>query len=84
MSYPAHVTDTAYRYDGSFAGFLCCIFESYARHEIPAAIWGPEQGQLTMFGARDIPTDVLIKLANLYKTSTDYLLGLTDDPAPRR
>ena len=57
MSYPAHVTDTAYRYDGSFAGFLCCIFESYARHEIPAAIWGPEQGQLTMFGARDIPTD---------------------------
>ncbi len=35
-------------------------------------------------GARDIPTDALIKLAKLYKTSTDYLLGLTDDPAPRR
>ena len=35
-------------------------------------------------GVRDIPTDVLIKLAELYKTSTDYLLGLTDDPAPRR
>ena len=35
-------------------------------------------------GTRDIPTDILIKLAKLYNTSTDYLLGLTDDPAPRR
>ena len=25
MSYPAHVTDTVYRYDGTFQGFLCCI-----------------------------------------------------------
>ena len=30
-------------------------------------------------GKRDIPTDVLIKLANYYHTSTDYLLGLTDE-----
>lgn len=29
-------------------------------------------------GKRDIPTDVLIKLAKLYNTSTDYILGLTD------
>lgn len=29
-------------------------------------------------GVRDIPTDVLIKLAALYKTSVDYILGLTD------
>jgi len=29
-------------------------------------------------GYRDIPTDVLIKLAKLYKTSTDYILGLTN------
>lgn len=33
-------------------------------------------------GLRDLPTTVLIELANLYKTSTDYLLGRTDDPAP--
>ena len=33
-------------------------------------------------GLRDIPTDVLIRLAKLYCTSTDYLLGLTDDPHP--
>ena len=30
----------------------------------------------------DIPTDVLIKLAKYLETSTDYLLGLTDDDTP--
>lgn len=29
-------------------------------------------------GYRDIPTDILIKLADLYKTSTDYILGRTN------
>ena len=33
-------------------------------------------------GYRDIPTDILIRLADLYQTSTDYILGLTDDPVP--
>lgn len=33
-------------------------------------------------GKRDIPTDVLIKLAAYYHTSTDYLLGLTDEKTP--
>ena len=31
-------------------------------------------------GENDIPTTVLIKLARFYKTSTDYILGLTDNP----
>ena len=31
-------------------------------------------------GQRDIPTDVLIKLANYYNVSIDYLLGRTDNP----
>lgn len=30
-------------------------------------------------GENDIPTQVLIKLAELYGTSTDYLLGLSDE-----
>lgn len=38
MSYPAHVTDTDVPLDGTFQGFLCCIFESYSRKEIPAAV----------------------------------------------
>lgn len=29
-------------------------------------------------GARQIPIDVLIKLAVYFETSTDYILGLTD------
>ena len=29
-------------------------------------------------GENDIPTAVLIKLADYYQTSTDYLLGRTD------
>lgn len=33
-------------------------------------------------GYRDIPTDVLITLAALYHTSTDYILGLTNNPNP--
>lgn len=30
-------------------------------------------------GYRDIPTDILIRLADLYGTSTDYILERTDD-----
>lgn len=31
-------------------------------------------------GQRDIPTDILIKLSKLYRVSTDYILGLTNNP----
>jgi len=33
-------------------------------------------------GSFDIPTDFLIRLADLYKTSVDYILGRTDNPKP--
>ncbi len=33
-------------------------------------------------GYRDLPTDILIRLAEMYNTSTDFLLGRTDDPSP--
>jgi transcriptional regulator with XRE-family HTH domain len=33
-------------------------------------------------GENDIPTLVLVKLAQYYKTSIDYILGLTDDKTP--
>ena len=35
-------------------------------------------------GENDIPSQILIKLAKLYKTSVDYLLGLTDNRRPYR
>lgn len=30
-------------------------------------------------GQRQLPIDVLIKLAQFYRVSTDYILGLTDE-----
>lgn len=33
-------------------------------------------------GYRDIPTDILLALANLYNTSTDYILGRVDMRKP--
>ena len=35
-------------------------------------------------GTLDIPSASLIALARFYGTSVDYLLGLTDEPAPYR
>lgn len=37
-----------------------------------------QQYSLYELGIREIPLDLLIKLAKFYKVSTDYLLGLTD------
>ena len=47
-----------------------------------ASLLGLTQPQYFRYeqGYRDLPTDILIRLANLYDTSTDYILGRTDDP----
>ena len=34
-------------------------------------------------GKRNLPVDNLIALAKLYNVSTDYILGLTDNPSPK-
>ena len=60
MHYQAALTDVCYRYDGSFAGFLCCVFESYHCREIPGAITPPDQGQLGMFESREIQTESVV------------------------
>lgn len=49
------------------AKYLNCSQVSYSYYEL---------------GKRDIPTEVLIKLADFYETSTDYLLGRTDNSVP--
>lgn len=33
-------------------------------------------------GQRQIPLDCLIRLSEIFGTSVDYLLGLTDEPRP--
>ena len=52
------------------AAYLQCSQVCYSSYEL---------------GKRDIPTDVLIKLAQFHGTSVDYLLGRTDvrEPYPR-
>ena len=46
---------------------------------------GMKQPQYSRYerGLRDIPTDVLIRLAQLYQTSTDYILGLSNTSGKR-
>lgn len=47
------------------AQYLNCSQQVYSNYEL---------------GQRDIPTDVLIRLANLYNVSIDYLLDQTTNP----
>lgn len=47
------------------AAHLNCSQRTYSNYEL---------------GQRDIPTDVLIKLAQYYNVSVDYILGLTNNP----
>lgn len=52
-----HDADVVYCYDGSFEGFLCCVFESFVRHEIPFAVWPPDRETSTLYPALEIVTD---------------------------
>ncbi len=47
------------------AAILKCSQQVYSNYEL---------------GQRDIPTDILIKLARFYKVSTDYILGISETP----
>ena len=51
------MTDLVYIYDGSFEGFLCCIFESYAKKEVPTAICSDEDFIPVLFPTREIQHD---------------------------
>lgn len=50
-------TDIAYSYDGSFDGFLSCVFESYSHKELPYEIVSQEEEQGFLLPARPIATD---------------------------
>lgn len=49
------------------ADYLCIKQNTYSQYEN---------------GQRQIPLELLIKLARYYNTSTDYILGLTDEKTP--
>ncbi len=48
--------DVVYRYDGSFQGFLCCVFESVYQKEIPFDILPEDSPAATLFPEKHIPT----------------------------
>ncbi|MCI8360679.1 MAG: helix-turn-helix transcriptional regulator [Clostridiales bacterium] len=49
-----------------------------------AAVLGIDQRVYSNYetGKRNIPTKFVVKLADFYHTTTDYILGRTNDPAP--
>ena len=51
-----HDADVVYLYDGSFEGFLCCVYESFAQHELPFAVWTPQRETATLYPVKDIAT----------------------------
>ena len=55
-----HDADVVYLYDSSFEGFLCCVFESFAQHEIPFAVWTPQRETSTLYPVKEISTDPAI------------------------
>lgn len=54
-------------YQKDLADYLHCSQVAYSHYEL---------------GKRDIPTSILIQLANFYHTSIDYLLNQTDEKQP--
>ena len=46
-----------YQYDGSFDGFLCCVYESYTQKERPTAIVCAEDAEWSLFETRLVVTD---------------------------
>lgn len=50
------MADLIYRYDGTFDGLLCCVFQSFTRRETPAAIFSVEEGQASLYPERWIET----------------------------
>ena len=64
------MNEMIYLYDGSFHGFLCCIFESYAKKESPTAISCDEALSFTLFPTRNIATDSDHALRVLRKVRT--------------
>lgn len=49
--------DVVYRYDGSWPGFLCCVFESVTKKELPFAVLPFDEACLTLFAERTVATD---------------------------
>lgn len=76
-----HDADVVYLYDGSFEGFLCCVYESFAQHELPFAVWTPQRETATLYQVKDIATDpavarrVFASFGKKLGAETEYLVS---------
>ena len=76
-----HDADVVYLYDGSFEGFLCCVYESFAQHELPFAVWTPQQETATLYPVKEIATDpavarrVFASFGKKLGAETEYLVS---------
>lgn len=46
-----------YSYDGGFAGFLSCVFNSYVYHEIPVGFSAAQDPRISLWPERPVETD---------------------------
>lgn len=75
-------TQVSYTYDGTFAGFLTCVYESSRHQEAPAAFSGPEDPQLSLYPERPVETDakrareVYVSLARRISPAARELVAL--------
>ena len=76
------MTEIVYYYDGSFEGFLCCIFDSYVYKEVLTAIYCDEDALPTLFASRTIQTNPehanrvlkkVVKFTNFYLNLAIFL-----------
>ena len=73
------MTEIIYEYDGSFEGFLSCVFESYLCKELPAAFSSGEELPSSLFPVRTVLTNperaarVYRKVAKLSPEAADLL-----------
>lgn len=85
-----HRANIIYVYDGSFDGFLCCIFESYIQKEIPLDIVSEDKEQASLYPSKYIETNkenahrVFLSLSKKmgkdgeYLVKTGFLYGLEE------
>ena len=68
-------TTVMYYYDGTYNGFLSCVFESFAEKETPAAILPVDEADQTcLFGAKYIETD--LRRAERVRVSIPKKMGM--------
>lgn len=83
-------SDVVFRYDGSFEGFLCCVFDSYINKEYPIAFQDEAHIESTLFPARWVGTDlnharrVLVSLEKIDPFARDLVVKGFLTCAPER